>query len=117
MSTIPKITKIFKRICNSTLFLTFGMFLIGAIIMLGGIAILETIYDESVPDAKLGFVIIIASMFFLVSGIVMIKRQELPRLGLPSITGFWAVINGWAMVIGVVLLLFFTVVGLFFKGQ
>ena len=27
--------------------------------MLGGIVILETIYDESVPDAKLGFVVIL----------------------------------------------------------
>lgn len=101
-----------KKLFSSTLFLIYGVWLVGFVIISGGTAILNGIYSEPNPDFLNGLVIAVGFICMLVNGIVMIKRQEFPRLLDPSITGFWAVVGGWVIVIGAVFWLFYVVLTL-----
>lgn len=91
-----------KKFFSSTRFLIYGVWLIGFIITFAGATILDSVYGESIPVFLRGLMLAPALICMLVNGIVMIKRQECPRVIDPSITGFWAVVSGWVIVFGTV---------------
>jgi hypothetical protein len=83
-----------KNILNSTLFLTIGLEVISGVILFFGAFVLQWIFGKHYPEIYLMILIAIANLFFLFCCFFVVVRKEMPRPGLPSIKGFWAVLQG-----------------------
>lgn len=93
---VNKFTKYpIKMFFTSTLFLTIGFFIIGFIIIFGGVWLGSHVYSEKIPDRYLNTVMAIGLPCFMLSCLFVIIRKEIPRLGLPSIRGGFAVFQGY----------------------
>jgi hypothetical protein len=96
---------------HSTQFLTLGLICVGFGFLLI-ILIFQELTNRAMPDVYRYILVTICFVFQAASAIFVIKRKELPRPGLPSVTGTWAVIQGilWLilMLLGVIVSFVFT---------
>jgi hypothetical protein len=83
-----------KSFFTGTGFLVIGLLVIGAIILLGGSALADRVYRSDIPDGTLAMIMIVAFPWFMASCVFAVLRREIPGLGLPSIKGKWAVVQG-----------------------
>ncbi len=94
---------ILRSMLASTMFLTNGLWLVGITILFGGFALVNRMYPSNIPDIYLGIIIIIGFPWLITGCIFVILRKEIPRFGLPSIKGTWAITQG---LVGLVILTF-----------
>lgn len=83
-----------KKWLSSTYFLAIGVPVIGGVVLITGLWLLNVIFQGNPPVDYTGVLSAVANLFFLFGFWVMIRRRELPRIGLPSTKGSLAVIVG-----------------------
>ena len=83
-----------KESANKIRFRTLGVAVLGCAILFAGLAIWDFTQDTSPPEYYFYTLLAIALLFVFVSSIFVIKYKEMPRPGLPSITGTVAVVTG-----------------------
>ena len=75
-------------------FKTLGISIIGPIIFFGGLILWEGFRNESAPDFYVQYLASIMSLCVAISSAFVIKYKEVPRPGLQSVKGAWAVLQG-----------------------
>jgi len=85
---------IVKNFWLSTTFLFNSSFLIGSLIVLLGFALSNHPHGQPPSDSYSRTVLLLGFPWIIFACIVVIIRKEVPRLGLRSITGGWAVFQG-----------------------
>ena len=88
--------KFLKEYFKTVRFRTLGLAILGCVILFGGVILWKVIYNEAIPETHLSLLVAIAGLFIAISSAFVIKYKEVPRPGLPSITGWWAVFQGVA---------------------
>jgi hypothetical protein len=83
-----------KKYFNTVQFKTLGIFVIGLIILFGGMFVWVTFRSEPAPVYFAEYLAAIALLCVAISSVFVIKYKEVPRPGLQSIKGTWAVIQG-----------------------
>ena len=79
----------------STSFLYYTSLIIGLLIIIFGL-MLPAYVDKQHPSEIQSLVVIASSLPWLIfTSIIMIVRKEVPRLGMKSIQGGWAVFQGY----------------------
>lgn len=67
---------------------------LGALVILGGFWLGNIVYDQGTPDWYINAVLALGLPLLVVGCFFVMARRELPRLGLSSIKGKYAVIRG-----------------------
>lgn len=91
----------------STQFLTLGMWIIGIVVVLGGLTLLSQNssyeFDNPFWRIKDHIIMFVGFTFLNIGNVFVILRRESPRPGLPSIKGIKAVLLGTMGIIGVLI--------------
>jgi hypothetical protein len=92
-----------KKFFLTTKFLTMGLTFTGLAFLFVGGFIGQKIYGKYQPDNCINFLFVVTCAFGIASGIFTIIRREMPRPGLRSITGRWAIFWGilWVIFMGI----------------
>jgi hypothetical protein len=86
--------KTVKKYFSTVQFKTLGGFIIGPVIIFGGLILWDAIRNQPAPEYYVEYLVCIASLCVAISSAFIIKYKEAPRPGLQSIKGTWAVIQG-----------------------
>ncbi len=86
--------KFLKEYLKTVHFRTLGLAILGCVILFGGVILWKAIYNEAIPENYLYLLVAIAGLFIAIGSAFVIIYKEVPRPGLPSITGWWAVFQG-----------------------
>lgn len=86
--------KTLKAYFNTIRFRTLGIFTFGFVILVLGLILWETTKNEPTPDYYVEYLVSLTSLCIAISSAFAIKYKEVPRPGLPSVRGTWAVIQG-----------------------
>ena len=84
--------KKFIAYVTSTQFLILGLFIVGAIFFFAGAYIGQKVFGSNPPDLYWSIVFSVSLLWQIGSAILSIVHREIPRPGLPSVKGVWAVI-------------------------
>lgn len=82
-----------RRWLSDTQTLPITLFLLGSFIGIGGIVVVRRIMGV-VPDMWLRTILVVSIPWIIVSNLIVAIRQEAPRLGMRSVKGTWAVVQG-----------------------
>ncbi len=88
-----------KEFLFSTAFLHYSSAIVGSLIFLLGLALPVYFYKQQLADPQLLVLLLLSLPWFVFAGIIAIVRKEVPRPGLKSIKGAWAVFLGIFVVI------------------
>jgi hypothetical protein len=83
-----------KKYFSTVQFKTLGGFVIGFVILFGGLIKWNGFRNEPAPEYYVEYLVSIMSLCVAISSFFVIKYKEAPRPGLTSIKGTWAVIQG-----------------------
>ena len=86
--------KSLKRFLTSTQFLTNGMMIVSVVLFLSGNYLGEIFYGNKIPLFFNYLMAIFVIVPWMIGGVFIILRKEIPRFGRKSITGWPAVILG-----------------------
>jgi hypothetical protein len=84
----------FKIFITSTPFLTNGLLVICAVIIFIGRPVVQWAFSGPMQDLYTDLLFCLALIFVMAGGYFAMKRREIPRPGIESVRGFWAVIIG-----------------------
>lgn len=84
----------------STRFLAFGSWAIGGIVLFVGSFLIDRFLVNSYQDLYIGVLLIAVMPWLILGSLIIVIRKEMPRLGLPSIKGKPALIQGYVGVVG-----------------
>ena len=86
--------KTLKKYFSTVQFKTLGISIIGFIIFFGGLIVRDAIRNEPAPEYYVEYLASIMSLCVAISSAFVIKYREVPRPGLQSVKGAWAVVQG-----------------------
>ncbi len=84
-----------KEFLGSTAFLHYSSSVVGFLVPLLGSALTVYISGRQLSDSQLLILLLLSFPWLFFSGIIVIVRKEVPRPGLKSIKGGWAVFLGF----------------------
>jgi hypothetical protein len=85
---------ILRTFFASTNFLTNGLWLIATAILFVGYRIGVRIYQGKMLESFLEIVLALSIAWYFLGCLFVVIRKEIPRLGMPPISGTWAVVQG-----------------------
>ena len=83
-----------KKYFNTVQFKTLGLAILGGVILFGGSIGWHVVRNEPAPEYYGLYLVSMVSLCVAISSAFVIKYKEVPRPGLQSIKGTWAVIQG-----------------------